>query len=250
MNNSTSFDHCRAYLLAHAAAYQEQETHPSPCAVTFSRQTGAGAITVGRLLAEFLEMEQGGDERYPWAVFDRNLVQKVLKDNSLPQSLAPHMPEDARSRLDEFFEELFGVHPAISTLVQHTNHTILRLASVGNVVLVGRGAHLVTAHLRHAFHVRLVAPLAFRTAHIAAYYHMSKEEAAAYIEKKDSARVRYLRRHFKAPLYDPLQFHLTINTGRISFGDAARVIGEAVLRHHRPQAAECGARSPHKEFNI
>jgi len=34
--------------------------------------------------------------------------------------------------------------------------TILHLAEQGNVILIGRGANLVTRELQHVFHVRLV----------------------------------------------------------------------------------------------
>ena len=43
-------------------------------------------------------------------------------------------------------------------LVHKTAKTILQLAEMGNVIIIGRGANVVTAHMNNIFHVRLVAP--------------------------------------------------------------------------------------------
>jgi cytidylate kinase len=223
------FEQCRTYLLAHALSPQQEHDAPPLRAVTISRETGAGAITVGRLLMEYLESKQGGDERYPWAVFDRDLVKRVLKDHRLPGALENSMPEDSKRRADEIVEELLGLRPSTWALVQHTNHTILRLARAGNVILVGRGAHLVTSELKHVIHVRLVAPFRFRVEHVKRYYHMWPEEAAEFVRKEDRARNRYVRRHFKSDARDPHHYHLTINTGLVGFPAAARLIGDTVL---------------------
>ena len=52
-----------------------------------------------------------------------------------------------------------GLHPSSWTLVQQTNATILQLAQMGNVILVGRGATVITSKLNNVFHVRLVGSL-------------------------------------------------------------------------------------------
>jgi cytidylate kinase len=39
--------------------------------------------------------------------------------------------------------------------------------------------------------------------------------------------VRYLKKYFKADINDSLLYHLTINTGLVSYDEAARLIVEA-----------------------
>jgi hypothetical protein len=51
-------------------------------AITISRQAGAGAITVAKLVAEQLDIECPGDPPCPWAVFDRNLVEEIVRDHN------------------------------------------------------------------------------------------------------------------------------------------------------------------------
>lgn len=223
------FEKCRDYLLAQAMSDCNKQGRPPLCAVTLSRETGAGAITIGRLVADYLERKQGGDVPCPWAVFDRNLVRTVLSEHKLPETLECYMPEGAVNSVHDVLEELLGVHPPSWTLLQHTNHTILKLAMSGHVILVGRGAHLVTAHLPYVFHVRLVAPLDFRIRHVEDYHHLDHHEAAAFVRKTDRARERYVRRNFGSRVGDPLQFHMIVNTGKTGFPEAARLIGDAVL---------------------
>lgn len=222
-------DKWRAYLIAQAATTSKERERLPLRGITISRETGAGAITVGRLLTEYLESKQSHDKHYPWVVFDRDLAKKVIQDHKLPETLEAYLQEDASGRVTDFLEELIGVHPTSWTLVQHANHTILRLAMTGNVILVGRGAHIITARLPHIFHVRLVAPLEFRVRHIMDYYQLKPLNAAELVRKNDLAKARYIKRHFGVKVQDPLQFHLTINTGLVKFPEAAKLIGDAVL---------------------
>jgi len=220
------FDQCRAYLTAQAAAPAEDKPRPPLRAVTISRETGAGAISIGQLVADHLQARQK-DARYPWAVFDRNLAREVLADFKLPQRVEQYMPEDTAQAARDTIEDLLGLHPSEWTLVHYTNRTILRLANAGNVVLVGRGANLITAGLDHVLHVRVVGPEAQRIRHCEDYYHLTRAQASEFVHKTDRARARYVKRHFKKDIADPLNYHLVINTGPVSFTEAARLIAEA-----------------------
>jgi cytidylate kinase len=193
-----------------------------------SRQTGSGAHTVAEKLAACLQARTSKDAR-PWTVFDRNLVEKVLEDHNLPQHLARFMPEDKVSEIEDTMDELFGLHPPSWTLVRQTADTILRLVELGNVIVIGRGATILTAKFDHVFHVRLVGSLEKRVAHIQEFHRLSKEAALELIRREDRGRQRYLKKHFKADIDDPLLYHLTINTDLVPYEKAARIIVDAML---------------------
>ena len=140
-------------------------------AVTISRQAGCGALVVAEKLAHYLQGHPAGNA-CPWVVFDRNLMDKVLEDHNLPACLAKFLPEDRISELEDLMADVFGVHPPATTVLQQTAETMLKLAEAGNVILIGRGANIVTARLPHVLHVRLVAPLEDRIEHAhEAYQH-------------------------------------------------------------------------------
>lgn len=197
-------------------------------AVTISRQAGCGALVVAEKLAARLQT-QAPRGAPPWTVFDRNLIEQVLEDHNLPARLAKYLPEDRMTELQDITDELFGLHPPSWTIVRQTTETMLRLAELGNVILIGRGANIVTAKLANVFHVRLVAPLEKRIEHAHEFYKMTKVAARRFCVSQDLGRKRYLRKYFAADVDDPLLYHLTINTGLVSYEQAARMIAEAVL---------------------
>lgn len=202
---------------------------PHQPVVTISREAGSGAHIVGETLVALLQTRARPGST-PWTMFDRELVERVLKDHELPERLARYMPEDRVSAISDTLDELFGVHPATRTLVRATAETILRLAEIGHVVLIGRGACVITSK-RGAFHVRLVGSVARRIEHVQTYRGLGPREAAEYVRRHDEGRKRYLREYYGKDIDDPLLYHLVINTDRVPYPDAARMIADAVSGH-------------------
>jgi cytidylate kinase len=207
--------------------YRPPVYHPM---ITISRQAGAGAhVVTPELVARLQARTPEGSP--PWTVFDRSLVERVLKDHELPDRLAELMPEDRISGIADTLDELFGLHPSTWTLVRKTAETILRLAEIGNVVVIGRGANLITANLASAFHARLVGSVPRRVAHVEEHLHVGPQAAAEYVRERDLGRKRYVRKYYGKDIDDPLLYHLVINTDRVSYVEAARMIAEAIVGH-------------------
>src|SRR5215468_6287004 len=123
------------YLGAQGLPTATASSVPKPV-ITISRQTGAGAVTVARLVAERLDKECPGEPPRPWAVFDRNLAAKILEDHNLSAKLEQFMPEDTRFPLTDVLEAWLGLHPVTWTLKEYARETIRALAARGNVILV------------------------------------------------------------------------------------------------------------------
>ncbi|MBU6401442.1 MAG: cytidylate kinase family protein [Verrucomicrobia bacterium] len=237
MSQPLSFERCRAFIDCQLQSGERGRqtvpmADPRP-AITISREAGAGGIPVAERLADYLQARMPTAGR-PWTAFDRNLVEKVLEDHHLPAHLASHLPEDDVSQIADILEELFGLHPPSWTFVHQTAETILRLARLGNVILVGRGANVITAKLDNTFHVRLVGSLEPRLELLQDYYRLDRHAAIRFIEQHDRGRARYLRKYFHRDINDPLLYHLILNTDRFSCEEAARLIGETVMRKFYP----------------
>lgn len=214
--------------------YGSRATRESPSrpgvrwrAVTISREAGSGSHVVGEDLVARLQA-RARPGAAPWTLFDRNLVERVLKDHELPERLAEFMPEDRVSEVADTLDELFGVHPPMWTLVRKTADTVLRLAKLGNVVLIGRGAAVITGALDDVFHVRLVGSAERRIRHIQEYLRLGPREAAEYVRKADQRRKRYVKKYYSVDVADPLLYHLVINTDRVPYTEAARIVADAV----------------------
>jgi len=197
-------------------------------AVTISRQAGSGAHLISTKLAEYLQAHTLKDSR-PWTVFDRNLVERVLEDHSLHKRLAQFMPEDRISEMTDTLDEVLGLQPPSWLLVRQTAQTLLHLAELGNVILIGRGGNIVTRKLSYVFHVRLVGSLSKRLERLQQSNQLDKKSALEFIRCEDGGRTRYLKKYFNADPNDPLLYHLVINTDLISCERAVRMVGDAVM---------------------
>ena len=204
---------------------------PGP-AITISHQTGAGAHEVADRIARILEETEPRSVQ-PWKVFDHELVERALEEHHWPKALADKMPEDKRSYIADVMDELFGLRPPSWVLAPQVAETTLRLAAAGHVILVGRGATVVTAPLPNVFHVRLIASLPKRIERVQKLHGLDPELAARFIRKEDRGRWRYVKAHFHARLDADLLYDLVINTDRVACGDAAALIAEGARRCFR-----------------
>ncbi len=233
MSPEIGFDRCLSFINCQLqpggvkrAGYRNGDR---PRAITISRQSGSGGHVVAHKLLEMLNSAGTGACACPWTVFDRNLVERVLEDHHLPSRLARFMPEDKTSEISDTLDELFGLHPPSWTLVHKTAETILHLAELGNVILIGRGATVITSKLDYVFHVRLVGSVEKRVKYLQELHAISPKAALELLHKEDNGRRRFLRTYFKKDTEDPLLYHLVINTDLVPYDEAARLIANAIV---------------------
>ena len=235
-----AYEKSKRYIESHTQKSEQHQIKRElyPC-VTISRQTGAGSKPVCEKLIQIMD-DYSEPEGVNWAFFDRNLIEKVLEAHNLPEQISEFMKEEKYKHLNAVVYELLGLKPAEWTIIQKTTDTILQLARMGNVVIVGRGANVITAKLKNTFHVRLIASLEKRIEHIKSLMGMNEKEALSYIKKEDENRKKYLKSYFHADVDDPLLYHMTVNTDLLTHKGAAYLIAEAVVlkfSHLFPQFA-------------
>jgi cytidylate kinase len=156
-------------------------------------------------------------------------VAKMLEEHDLPAKLARFLPEDRISRVRDVLEDVLGLHPPSEAMVRQISETVVHLAELGHVILVGRAGNVITRTMKNVFHVRLVAPLEDRAARVMARARMDREAALHFIKQEDAARRHYVREFFKEDPDDVLLNDLVVNTARLCPESAAELIGHAVL---------------------
>jgi cytidylate kinase len=235
----------RCYEFVHAKALlmdrrtRRGEAHPG--VVTISRQAGSGAHVVAQHLVERLQA-RAFHPSVPWKVFDHELVERVIEEHDLPERMAKFMPEDRISAMSDTLDELFGLRPSSWSLVRQTAETILHLAELGDAVIIGRAGNLITRHIPAALHIRLVGSLEKRIAHVEGYLGLDHLAASGYVRAQDLGRKRYVGTYYSKDIDDPLLYDLMINTDRVSYGEAARIIAEtgAARWESIPMGSESG----------
>lgn len=235
-----AYEKCKRYIDSHTqkrdTSFVKRELYPC---ITISRQTGAGAKPVCENLIQIMD-SYSEPEGVSWAFFDKNLIEKVLEDNKLPKQISEFLQEEKYKHVNSAVYELLGLKASEWTIIHKTTDTILQLARMGNVVIVGRGANIITSKLKNAFHVRLVASIEKRVEHMMGLLGLNEREALNHIKKEDENRKKYIKSYFNADFDDPLLYHLVLNTDLLTHVGAANLIAEAVVQkfsHLFPQFA-------------
>lgn len=233
MYKNVAFEKAMSFVRSHSLPTTEERPAGGPVkpAITISRMTGAGGHVIASELAEY--MQTHGRAHDPWTVYDQNLVEKVLEEHNLEKRIAEVMSEEHKTMLADLVEALIGKHPSSWTLVQHTNATMLRLAAMGNCILVGRGGVVITSRLSNVFHVRLVGSLEKRVEYGQRVYGVDRQTAIQFINKRDEGRRRYLKDYFDVDVDNPLLYHIVINTDLVRYDEAVRMIGDEVIKRFR-----------------
>ena len=231
--NESQLERCHSYVLQQLQVKKKPLVTRNPPslgpAITISYQTGSGAHEIAERLAKLM---QAGEPKasVPWTAFDRNMVEKVLEEHHLPQSLAMVLEEDRRTYVQDVIEEFEGIRPPSWVVVPQVAETVLHLAAAGHVILVGRGANFITARMPNVFHVHVIASLPSRIARAQKLDQLSQKEATKFVARSDGGRTRYVKAHFHVNIDDDLQYHLVLNTDRIPLPDAAELIAEGAQK--------------------
>jgi cytidylate kinase len=192
--------------------------------VTISRQGGAGGHTLAETLIKLMERQENKTLFQGWQILDRQLCELLLQDNRLDVSMQSLLSEEYRSQVREFVRGLLG-QPDQHVAIRKMFEIIRSLASVGKVIIVGRGGSHVTKQLELGVHVRLVAPEYLRIRRMMKLLNQDEDEARRMVRKQDSDRARLLKSYFQVDIDDPLQYHVVWNTGGASF----EVIAESII---------------------
>jgi len=105
---------------------------------------------------------------------------------------------------------------------------VREFSALGNVVIMGRGAHAILGRRDDVLRVFLYAPLNWRIHHVVDALQAAERDAAAEVERIDRARRAYLRDYYQVEWGDPKHYDLCIDTARFGTKDSAALIVTAV----------------------
>ena len=109
------------------------------------------------------------------------------------------------------------------------HETIVRVASEGNVVIVGRGAHLVLKDMDSVLRIGIVCDLEDRIKRIMEIENIDRQTAELTIERRDKARSQYFKKLFNVEDGDkPDFFHMTLNTSKVNLDLAVNTVVDAL----------------------
>lgn len=183
--------------------------------LTLSRELGAGETQFAAAVAERLSMR----------VYDRELMEQ--------EAVRLGLPETEIEKIDErpagIFQR-FRPGSIYQRYLEALEQIVRQLADRGDVILVGRAGNCLLRDDRRAFHVRLVAPMPVRLRRVMDYRWVREGVAKKLIAESDAQRRSFYESYFGVDWADPLEYHMTVNSGRLGTA-AVDLVSLAAARH-------------------
>lgn len=186
-------------LITSTESYQPPR-HGSYAVLTLARELGAGEQGFAPPLAERLGLQ----------VLDRELLEEESRELGIPVAEVGRLDEMPAGILQRFRPGSIQ-HRYVDSL----ERLMHRYAARGKVLFLGRGGFVFLRDHPTAFHVRLVAPMAVRVRRMMEYRWVREEVARRLLTQSDVRRRTFCLDFLSADWVSPLEYHLTVNTGRL-----------------------------------
>lgn len=201
--------------------------------ITISREVGTGGRTIGRKLAERMDIN----------FYDKELIHVLMKRFNLNAETIEQIKGEKKSWLSDFIRFVSPM-PAASAILESdakfgkesysevtsddiykAEAEILRaLADEGACVIAGRsGFHILKDHPNEKS-IFITASKPNRIKRIIARQGVTEEEAVDILERVDESRENYIKRFTGNSRYDARNYDLVMNVGDMSDEDAVACI--------------------------
>ncbi len=173
--------------------------------ITISRELGSGAEEMAEQLAR----------RLGFTVHGVDLIDLIAIDKGIERRIVEQLDERTRSEIELWVQgmlkqRLFSRDEYLVSLIR----AVRTLASVGGVIIVGRGAHLLLAE-RCCLRVRVVAGEETRIRCLCEREGIGRDEARRRIAESDAQRKAFLHKLHRAEVNDPHLFDLVLNADQL-----------------------------------
>jgi len=208
--------------------------------ITISRQFGAGAYTLGNLVAEKLGYKLVEEEIIETVAREANVSKETVSDIAIKVGTEGYLERfRLRNKLGAFRKEyekgyvkatLEGKPGYIDGNVYlELLHKVLPIiAERDNAVIVGRGGQYILADHPNTLHVLLIADLELRIKFVMARYDLDYKQAQLFVEKLGQRRL-HLYRYFSTTDYDqPKLYDVVFNMNRLKLEKVAEMLSHMI----------------------
>lgn len=195
--------------------------------ITINREVGSGGRTVGRKLAERLNVKY----------YDKALVQRLTEKYGLTLDEIERLKaEDEEKTWWRVFSRFYcsftgGLlsedledKPNTGSFMETEREIYEGLAAQESCVVAGRSAFLIFREWPNHLNVFIQASLAHRIERIREHKHVTTQHAIDIIEELDAAREIYIKKYSDKSRYDTRNYHLVLSMDGMTEDDAVNVI--------------------------
>jgi len=198
-------------------------TEPRPAAhpvITVSREHGSRGQEIAAGLAE----------RFQYTLLDRNAIEHISESTGYLRRLLEALDEHARSWIQESVDSMvWGNFVDERDYARGLFKTVHSIASLGGVVVVGRGASFIIGPTG-GVHLRVIAPFEERLRGLARRKSLTEAEAEREIRTVDAERAKFVRKLYGRAVNDPLAYDITVNESGWPLGELVDVLTLAAQR--------------------
>lgn len=224
--------------------------------ITINGPLGCGAVTIGQLVAQRMELsffdrlvftqaariigspvgsliakEQRPDRfrdrlgRFLQTMLERSAMSGVSGEPYFGRGIENLPPETFMEMMGEGSSATKGVDDKV--FIDGLTKAVMEIYERGSSVIIGRGANAVLADLPGTLHVGLLAPERVRIETLMERENYDWADAEVYTIELERAREEYFRRYFQFDPNEPSHYHMMLNMGRMTPARAAEVVCSA-----------------------
>jgi cytidylate kinase len=181
--------------------------------VTISRECGCIALSIATKMVEKLSAITGNK----WTCLTKEILEQSARElNLTPNKIEYVFNSTEKSTWDEILAALSSKYYHSDRKIRKTIADVVReFANKGNCIIIGRGGVVLSQDIQRSFHMKLHAPLDWRTKELQKIYSLSDGEIHKYAREIDQKREALLHCFNKGPLPDTF-FDVIFNTKNLS----------------------------------
>ncbi len=199
--------------------------------ITINRELGSGGRTIGKKLAERLDVP----------FYDKALIQSLEKEYNLTAEEIERLKGQKHNWWADFKRSM-GLMPnyispdhlnkngnlpdflVTDDIFKSETEILKGIAEDGSCVIAGRsGFHIFRDHPNH-LSILFQASMEYRIDHLVSKRNISREEAQTIIEQVDKGRESYIKKYAKTTRYDTRNYDIVISMDEITPDDALDII--------------------------
>ena len=183
--------------------------------ITISREFGSGGRTIGKKVAEHLDIP----------CYDAEIIQEMVKETGFTPEYVKEAGEYTPGNFlsSAFSNRLFG--PTNEDILwEHQYKVITELAQKGPCVIVGRCADYILQDKADCLKVFIHADMDFRARRIVEVYGEREQSPEERLRDKDKRRAAYHRFYTDMKWGYAQNYHLTLNSGVLGIDQCVNII--------------------------
>lgn len=200
--------------------------------ITINRELGSGGRTIGRKLAERLNVK----------FYDKALIKELTKKFELSVEELEKVKASKRNWWNDFVqgylnrynvEERFNVEVNVATtenIFRVESQFLKKLAADESCVIAGRSGFYIFRNEPNAIKILIQSTMEKRIERVMEKQGLTEEEAKAVIAKVDKGREHYTQQFSGTSRYDTRNYDLVINVAHLTEDDAVEVIMDYITK--------------------